>query len=115
MPDVEQNLTAIRERIAGAAARAGRSAEDVELVAVSKKIPAEAVLAAWEAGQTVFAESRVQEAAVKIAELSGALRWQFIGHLQTNKVRRALPLFELFHGFEHLQQDPRIRGPVPHA
>jgi len=102
MPDVDQNLAAIRERIASAAARSGRSAGDVELVAVSKKIPADAVRAAWEAGQTVFAESRVQEAAVKIAELPGALRWHFIGHLQTNKVRRALPLFELFHGVDSL-------------
>jgi len=102
MPDVEHNLTAIRERIASAAARSGRSAEDVGLVAVSKKIPADAVRAAWEAGQAVFAESRVQEATVKIAELPGALRWHFIGHLQTNKVRRALPLFELFHGVDSL-------------
>jgi pyridoxal phosphate enzyme (YggS family) len=102
MPDVEQNLTAVRERIARAADRSGRDATEITLVAVSKKIPAAAVRAAWDAGQAVFAESRVQEAAGKIAELPGALRWQFIGHLQTNKVRRALPLFELFHGVDSL-------------
>ncbi len=102
MSDVERNLTAIQARIAAAALRAGRRAEDIDLLAVSKTFPAEAVRAAWEAGQTVFAESRVQEAAGKIAELPGALRWQFIGHLQTNKIRRALPLFELFHGVDSL-------------
>jgi pyridoxal phosphate enzyme (YggS family) len=102
MPDVEQNLTAIRKRIALAAGRVGRDAAEIALVAVSKKIPAEFIRAAWEAGQPIFAESRVQEAAGKVAELPGALRWQFIGHLQTNKVRRALPMFELFHGVDSL-------------
>jgi pyridoxal phosphate enzyme (YggS family) len=100
MSIVEHNLSAIRDRIAAAAARAGRRAEDIGLVAVSKKMPADAIRAAWETGQTVFAESRVQEAADKIPSLPGALHWHFIGHLQKNKVRKALPLFELFHGID---------------
>ena len=100
MHEIEHNLARIRERLAAAAARAGRKPEDVELIAVSKTFPAESVRAAAEAGQGVFGESRVQEAAAKIPELPGALRWHFIGHLQKNKVRRALPLFELFHGVD---------------
>jgi len=100
MNEVEKNLIFIRERIAAAAARAGREPGGVELVAVSKTFPATAVREAWHAGQAVFGESRVQEAAAKIPDLPGALRWHFIGHLQKNKVRRALPLFDLFHGVE---------------
>jgi pyridoxal phosphate enzyme (YggS family) len=103
MTDLEQNLADIRDSIAAAAARAGRSESDVELVAVSKTFPAEAVREAWDAGQKLFGESRVQEAVAKISTLPGALRWHFIGHLQKNKVRRALPLFELFHGVDSLE------------
>jgi len=103
MTDVEQNLAEIRGRIAAATTRSGRAEADVELVAVSKTFPAEAVREAWNAGQALFGESRVQEAVAKIPELPGALRWHFIGHLQKNKVRRALPLFELFHGVDSLE------------
>jgi pyridoxal phosphate enzyme (YggS family) len=103
MTDVEQNLAEIRARIAAAATRSGRAEADVELVAVSKTFPAEAVREAWNVGQTLFGESRVQEAVAKIPELPGALRWHFIGHLQKNKIRRALPLFELFHGVDSLE------------
>src|SRR5262249_11053091 len=73
-----------------------------ELVAVSKAHPAEAVQVAVDAGQTLFGESRIQEARVKIPLLPSRLRWHFIGHLQKNKVRHALPLFELFHGVDSL-------------
>jgi pyridoxal phosphate enzyme (YggS family) len=75
----------------------------VELVAVSKTFPADFVREAWDAGQTLFGESRVQEAVAKIPDLPGALRWHFIGHLQKNKIRRALPLFELFHGIDSME------------
>lgn len=100
MGNPTENLARIQERIAAAAARASRDVAGIELVAVSKTFPAEDVRSAWEAGQAVFAESRVQEALPKIAVLPGAVRWQFIGHLQKNKVRRALPVFELFHGID---------------
>ncbi|MGH8048049.1 MAG: YggS family pyridoxal phosphate-dependent enzyme [Chthoniobacterales bacterium] len=103
MSEIEQNLEAIRGRIAAAATRCGRSVDDVQLVAVSKTFPAEYVRAAWEAGQSLFGESRVQEAAAKIPDLPGALHWHFIGHLQKNKIRRALPLFELFHGVDCME------------
>ena len=73
---------------------------EIELVAISKTHDAEKVRAAHEAGQTLFGESRVQEARVKIPELPSSLRWHFVGHLQKNKIRHALPLFELFHGID---------------
>ena len=56
--------------------------------------------AAYEAGQSLFGESKVQEARAKIPELPSSLRWHFVGHLQKNKIRHALPLFELFHGID---------------
>jgi PLP dependent protein len=102
MEAIEGNLARVREQIAVAAARAGRSAEEIELVAVSKVHAAEKVRAAAEAGQQLFGESRVQEARAKIPLLPSRLRWHFIGHLQKNKIRHALPLFELFHGIDSL-------------
>jgi PLP dependent protein len=100
MPTPAENLDIVRSRIASAATRAGRNPAEVELVAISKTYPAELVREAEEAGQELFGESRVQEALVKIPELPGRLRWHFIGHLQANKVRKALPLFELIHGVD---------------
>ena len=98
-----ENLQLIQTTIAAAAARSGRSADDVELVAVSKSHPPEAVQEVLDAGQLIFGESRVQEARAKILQLPNRIRWHFIGHLQKNKVRHALPLFELFHGIDSLE------------
>ena len=98
-----ENLEAVRAAINEAALRAGRDAAEVELVAVSKTHPPEAVHEALDAGQFLFGESRVQEARAKIPMLPGRARWHFIGHLQKNKVRHALPLFELFHGIDSLE------------
>lgn len=102
MSSVAENLERVREQIARAAAKANRSVDDVELVAVSKTHEAEKVREAVEAGQTLFGESRVQEARVKIPDLPSNLRWHFVGHLQKNKIRHALPLFELFHSVDSL-------------
>ncbi len=71
-------------------------------MAVSKTHPAESVRAAHQAGQNLFGESRVQEARAKIPELPSSLEWHFIGHLQKNKIRHALPLFDLFHSVDSL-------------
>ena len=95
-------LAQVRERMADAARKSGRTAEQIELVAVSKTHAAEKVQEAIEAGQFLFGESRVQEARAKIPLLPSRLRWHFIGHLQKNKIRHALPLFELFHGVDSL-------------
>ncbi len=103
MSNVAERLDTVRSAIAEAAARAGRQAEEIELVAVSKSHPPEAVHAVIDTGQLLFGESRVQEARAKIPLLPGRARWHFIGHLQKNKIRHALPLFELFHGIDSLE------------
>ena len=102
MSSILDNLERVREQIAQAAAKAGRDVKDVELVAIAKTHPAEKVREAVEAGQTLFGESRVQEARAKIPELSSNIRWHFVGHLQKNKVRQALPLFEMIHSVDSL-------------
>jgi len=102
MPSIAENLERVREQIAQAARKAGRSADDVELVAISKTHEAEKVREAIAAGQSLFGESRVQEARVKIPELPSNLRWHFVGHLQKNKIRHVLPLFELIHSIDSL-------------
>ncbi len=92
-PEIAANLACVRDRIAAAARQAGREPQDVTLVAVSKTHPAAAVAAALAAGQHVFGENRVQEAATKFAALRPAhpgLRLHVIGGLQTNKVREAV-------------------------
>jgi pyridoxal phosphate enzyme (YggS family) len=102
MSSIAENLERVREQIANAAANSGRSANDVELVAITKTHPAEKVREAVEAGQTLFGESRVEEARANIPELSSNIRWHFVGHLQKNKVRQALPLFEVIHSVDSL-------------
>lgn len=102
MNSIAENLERVRAQIATAAEKSGRTPDDVELVAISKTHDAEKVREAIEADQNLFGESRVQEARVKIPELPSSLRWHFVGHLQKNKIRHALPLFELFHGVDSL-------------
>ena len=100
MDQIAANLGTIRRQIAAAAEKSGRNPSDIRLVAVSKTHPAEAVAAAVAAGQRVFGESRVQEAREKIPACPPGLDWHFIGHLQKNKVRQALPLFSFFHSID---------------
>jgi len=102
MPSIAENLERAHEQIAQAAAKVGRAVNEIELVAISKTHDAAKVREAIEAGQTLFGESRVQEARVKIPELPSNLRWHFVGHLQKNKIRHALPLFELTHSVDSL-------------
>ena len=102
MVSIAENLERVQKQITQAAAKAGRAVNDIELVAITKTHPTEKVREAVEAGHTVFGESRVQEARAKIPELPSKLRWHFVGHLQKNKIRHALPLFELFHGVDSL-------------
>ncbi|HEX4950351.1 MAG TPA: YggS family pyridoxal phosphate-dependent enzyme [Blastocatellia bacterium] len=91
-------LRSIRERIASACNRAGRSVSEVTLVAVSKTVSAAHVRAAIAAGVTVLGENRVQEAEAKITELAdlrSQVEWHLIGHLQSNKARKAASLFDV--------------------
>jgi pyridoxal phosphate enzyme (YggS family) len=95
---IGSRVAAVRERIARAAARAGRPPESVTLVAVSKTQPVDAVREAFATGLRDFGENKVQEAEGKIAALAGlraeGLRWHMIGHVQSNKGRRAAELFD---------------------
>ena len=102
MGDIQENLERVRSQIADVAEKSGRQPRDVELVAITKTHDAERVREAYEAGQSLFGESRVQEAHAKISELPSNLRWHFVGHLQKNKIRHALPLFELIHSVDSL-------------
>lgn len=98
--ELEQNLNAVRERIARACGRAGRSADAVRLVAVSKTFPAERVNDMVAAGHTLFGENRVQEALDKMPAVTGEVRWHLVGHLQRNKARHAVGRFELIHSVD---------------
>jgi len=97
-----ENLNSIRQRIAAACARAGRDAFSVTLLAVSKTHPPETIREAVEAGQLLFGENKIQEAKAKIPLCPGKARWQFIGHLQSNKVRDAVELFDMIQGVDSL-------------
>ena len=113
MSQISDNLINIHSRIQDAAHRVGRQVSDVRLVAVSKTYPPAVIQEAWNAGQHVFGENRVQDALPKIAELPAEAEWHFIGHLQSNKIRKALPAFTLIHGVDNLelaQQINRIAG-----
>jgi pyridoxal phosphate enzyme (YggS family) len=104
--DVAENLQAVRERVAAACQRAGRSPDDIAVVAVSKTFPATLVAEACRAGLTDIGENRVQEAAGKIPQveaLGSRPRWHLVGHLQTNKVKTALGLFDIIHSVDSLR------------
>jgi len=103
MESVSSNLTAVREQIAEACRKAGRSEDEVTLIAVSKTKSAAAVREAWDAGQREFGESYVQEFLEKLEapELAGLpLDWHFIGHLQSNKVRQIVGKAAMIHGID---------------
>ena len=98
------NLKAVRERIADAAARSGREADAVTLVAVTKYVDAETTRALVDAGATVLGESRPQHLLPKVEALSDlSVEWHMIGHLQRNKVRRVLPAVSLIHSVDSLR------------
>jgi PLP dependent protein len=99
--DIAARVSEIRDRIGLAADRAGRQAGDVRLVAVSKTYPIECVRAAADAGQQDFGENRVQEALQKIAAAPDLLvRWHLIGHLQSNKAKKAAGPFACIHSID---------------
>jgi pyridoxal phosphate enzyme (YggS family) len=107
MPDVDvaANLAAAQRRVAEAASRAGRSPDEVTVVAVSKTIGLSRIHAAYQAGQRVFGENRVQEAEEKVRGWAAAWpgerpSWHLVGHLQTNKAKLAASLFDLVHSVD---------------
>lgn len=99
--DIAGNLNEVRDRVGAAASRAGRDPGEVTLVAVSKTFAADAVRAAYAAGQRDFGENKVQEALQKIAETTDiSPRWHLIGHLQSNKARKAAGPFAWIHSVD---------------
>jgi pyridoxal phosphate enzyme (YggS family) len=110
---IAENLAEVRARIAEAARRAGRSATEITLVAVSKTFPADRVREAWEAGQRDFGENKVQEGLQKIADTADIVdkggsaaqgpRWHLIGHLQSNKARKAGAAFSVIQSVDSLE------------
>ena len=102
--EVPKRLAEIRDRIANAAGRAGRQPADVRLIAVSKTHPIDAVRAAADAGQIDFGENKVQEALQKIAQSADTpLRWHLIGHLQSNKVRKAAGVVNVIQAIDSVE------------
>jgi len=100
MSDIAERLQEIRDRLTKAAERSGRKAEDVDLLAVSKTYPVETIHEAVDAGQIMFGENRVQEVLLKQPQLPGKLQWHLIGPLQSNKVRKVLPLVQMIHAVD---------------
>ena len=99
--EIPARLARVREKIADAAGRSGRGPGDVRLIAVSKTHPIDAVHAAAEAGQLDFGENKVQEALQKMAQSSDTrLRWHLIGHLQSNKARKAAGVVHYLHSVD---------------
>ena len=99
---IRENVAAVEERIARACARSGRTRGEVTLVAVSKTFPASFIDEAIDAGITEVGENRVQEAREKKPLVRGAARWHLIGHLQTNKARDAVRLFDVIQAVDSL-------------
>ena len=100
---IAENLAFVRARIADAARRSGRAPDQIMLVAVSKTFGTDAVREAWHAGQRDFGENRVQEALQKISETADMpMRWHLIGHLQTNKARKAATSFGAIHSVDSI-------------
>lgn len=106
---VQENVERVQERIQLACQRAGRPPEDVRLIAVSKTKPVEVIRQAYAAGLREFGENRVQEAAAKrkeLADLGGV--WHLIGHLQSNKAKQAVQLFDWIHSVDSLTLAEKI-------
>lgn len=102
MSEISENLARVRERIETAALRCGRDLLKVRLVAVIKTVEAERVRQAISAGVKILGENYVQEAQKKIEILGLNVAWHFIGHLQTNKAKAAVHLFDLIHSVDSL-------------
>ena len=102
-------LAHVRAQIQAAALKCGRLPEEVRLIAISKTHPGSLVRAAIELGATDFGENRVQEAELKINEVGrNAARWHLVGHLQANKARRAVQLFDVVHSLDSLELARRL-------
>ena len=103
MASIRENFLRMQDRITAAAERAGRDVRSVQIVAVSKTKPVSLILEAIDAGVTDIGENRVQEAMGKYDQVDRPAKWHLVGHLQRNKVRQALPIFDLIHSVDSLR------------
>jgi len=103
MVGIREKLERVRAAMEEAARKGGRSANDITLVAVTKGASPEAVAEAREAGLSIFGESKVQEAETKIPQAGGPAEWHMVGHLQTNKVKTAVSLFNLIQSVDSVR------------
>ncbi|MFC2023342.1 YggS family pyridoxal phosphate-dependent enzyme [Chloroflexota bacterium] len=108
MRQLEHNLVVVRQRIVDAALRAGRDPEEVTLVAVTKTQPPDVILAAYQLGVRYFGENRVEEAEGKAGALPSDAAWHMIGHIQSRKAKRVLPLFGLVHSVDSTRLASRL-------
>jgi pyridoxal phosphate enzyme (YggS family) len=106
---IADNLRSIREKTAEAASRSGRQPSEIKLIAVSKTHPPDIIRQAIDLGSTIFGENKVQEAEGKIAELGReGIEWHLIGHLQANKARKAVQLFDVIHSLDSIELAERL-------
>jgi pyridoxal phosphate enzyme (YggS family) len=106
---ISSNLESIHARIAAAAARSGRDPAEIKLIAVSKTHPPEVIREAIASGASVFGENKVQEGEGKIAEIGhDGIEWHLIGHLQSNKARKAVQLFDVIHSVDSIDIAQRL-------
>jgi pyridoxal phosphate enzyme (YggS family) len=102
MSEVRENLLKVRERMERAARRVGRDPGEIKLVAVSKTVEPARIKEAIEAGASILGENYVQEAQKKIEEIGQPVSWHFIGHLQSNKSKYAVRLFDMIHSLDSI-------------
>ena len=102
MAGIKENLLRVMERIERAARKVGRDPEEIKLVAVSKTVETARIKEAIEAGVAILGENYVQEAQKKIEEIGRPVSWHFIGHLQSNKAKYAIRLFDMIHSLDSI-------------
>jgi len=106
---LRENLAEVKKRIEKAAQKSGRNADEIKLIAVSKTHSTKVLRDAMAAGATIFGENKIQEAEEKIKELGKKnLEWHLIGHLQSNKARRAVKLFDVIHTLDSVELAERL-------
>ncbi len=107
---IKENVRSLKDEISEAALKAGRKPEEITLVAVSKTFSEDKIMEACEAGLNVFGENRVQEAEAKILNLKDKfnIEWHLVGHLQSNKAKKAVPLFEMIQSIDSLETLKKI-------
>ena len=100
---VRENIQSVQDRIASTLQRVGRESDSIKLIAISKTKPASLIVEAIDSGITDIGENRVQEAKGKRSQVDRPVNWHLVGHLQTNKVKQALKIFDLIHSVDSIR------------